>query len=260
MTLRFSDGYRNAVQQLSSCKHVLNNAEIRVFTGTQPSDANQAETGTLLFKITKSGGTRTSEVRATGSTTLTGGSSGSVDTLTVNSIEVMGTSVPFNTSLTQTAADVVTMVNNNPKNLLFFASSSGAVVTLTAKPGLGTLANGWVVAGTSTTITQSYVNIGSGVAGVTAVNGVTFNGSTAGALTKNASETWSGTGVANGTAGWFRVIGSVADAGSLDSSAVQIRVDGAIATSGSEMNMSNTTVAISAVQTVNTFTITEPAA
>lgn len=257
MTLRFSDAYRNAVQQLGSCKHILNNAEIRIFTGTQPADANAAETGTLLYKITKSSGARTAETKATGTVTLTGGSSGSVDSITVNSIEVLGTSVPFNTSLTQTAADVVAMINLNPKNLLYFASSSGAVVTLTAKPGLGTLPNTWVVSGTNTTITSSYANMASGV---TAVNGVTFGVSTAGVLVKNPNETWSGVGLAAGTAGWFRVIGSVTDAGTLDSSAVQIRVDGSIATSGSEMNMSSTLVAVSAVQTVNTFSITEPAA
>ncbi len=259
MALRFSKGLRNFLNEGGSLKQALANGKILVYTGSQPTTADDAVAGTLLVTITKNGAAHTNEVLATGSVTLTGGASGSVNTVTVNSIDILGTAVSFNTSLSQTATDVATQINNNPKNLLFTASAVGAVVTITAKPGLGTLGNGWVVSATLTTITASYVNLGSGVAGVNPANGLTFGDSATGALVRNASETWSGTATATGTAGWFRYVGSVTDPGTADASEVYIRLDGNIATSGANLNMSNTAIVSGAVQTINGFTLTYPA-
>lgn len=87
--------------------------------------------------------------------------------------------------------------------------------------------------------------------------GVTFDAPVAGAISKAAAETWSGTAGASGTAGWFRLY-EATDVPS-SSSTVNSRIDGNIATSGANMNMSNTFIASGAVQTVSTFTITLPA-
>lgn len=259
MALRFSTGLRNFVNEGSSWKRALANGKIEIYTGAQPTTGNDAVSGTLLVTITKAGGAHTAEVAATGTVTLTGGSSGSVDSVTVNSIDILGASVPYATSLTVTAAAVAAQINNNPKNFMFTATSSGAVVTITALPGLGTLGNSWAVSASLTTVTATYVNVGSGVAGVNAVNGLTFGDSAAAVLTKNPAETWSGTAVASGTAGWFRFKGSVADAGSTDSSEVYLRMDGAIASSGAELNMSNTAIVNLAVQTLTSAQFTYPA-
>lgn len=73
--------------------------------------------------------------------------------------------------------------------------------------------------------------------------GCTFEasaGTNPGELEKNAAETWSGTAVATGTAGWFR-LRRKADAGTA-SSTTEPRVDGAIGTSGQQMNLGSTTV------------------
>jgi hypothetical protein len=83
---------------------------------------------------------------------------------------------------------------------------------------------------------------------------------TAGLITKDVTQTWSGTAVATGTAGWFRYKGSVVDAGALDSSAVFLRLDGSVATSGAQMNMSSTSITSGALQTLSTFNFTVPAA
>ena len=64
--------------------------------------------------------------------------------------------------------------------------------------------------------------------------------STAGALSKLASETWSGTVLADGTAGWFR-LREATDAG-IAVSATMARYDGAIATSGAQMNLGSLTL------------------
>lgn len=257
MALRFSKGLRNFLLEAGSMKNALANGRIQIYTGAQPTDADSAVAGTLLATITLAAGAFTAEVLATGSVSLDSGGSGSVNTFTVNSLEIMGSATAFNSTLTQTAADIVTKINNNPKNLLFVASSVGATITITAKPGLGTLANGWVVATTVTTITKTDNNMANGVL---AVNGLTFGDATAGVLSKPSADTWSGAAVATGTAGWFRYLGSVADAGAADASEVYIRMDGSVATSGSDLNMSNTNFVTLAVQTIADFAFTQPAA
>jgi hypothetical protein len=257
MALRFSTGLRNFLNEQGSVKQALNNGKIYIYTGTQPTSADDAAAGTLLAIVSKSSGALTEEVQSTGTVTLTGGASGSINTLTVNSIAVLNVTVPFNTSLTQTATDLAAAINNNPKNLLYIASASGAVVSIKGKLGLGATPNGWVVASTATTITKTDVNM---AGGVDAVNGLTFGDSDAGTLVKAANETWSGVGLAAGTAGWFRYEGALADTEASDTAGAFNRMDGNISTSGANLNMSSTTVAIGATQTISTFNLTVPAA
>lgn len=258
MALRFSDGLRNFLLEAGSLKNAFANGRIQIYTGAQPTTANDAVAGTLLATITLNAAAFTAEVLSVGSVALTGGASGSLNTLTVNSIEIMGSATPFNVSLAQTAQDVVSKINNNPKNLLFVASlTPTSTITITAKPGLGTLANGWVVASTATTITKTDTNM---AGGVNSVNGLTFGDAIAGKLVKAVLEVWSGLAVTDGTAGWFRLLGSVADGGLADAAAAFLRLDGNIATSGANLNMSNTNFVTGATQTLSTFSFTEPAA
>lgn len=263
MALRFSPAAQNFIAENGSWKDLFDQGSIEIYTGTQPATPDLAVTGTLLVTITSSAGAKTDEVRSQGTVTLTGGASGSVDTLTVNSVEIMGSATNFNSTLTQTAIDVALKINRNSANKSIVAVANGAVITLTAQPGMGTVPNGWVVASTVTTITKTDVNMGTTTAGVTAVNGLKMDyNAAAGVLTKDVTQTWSGTAVGAGTqtAGWFRFKGSVADAGALDSSAVFLRVDGSIATSGAQLNMSSTSVTSGALQTLSTFSFTVPAA
>jgi hypothetical protein len=266
MALRFSPALQNFIAEKGSWKDFFDNGSIEIYTGTQPATPDLAVTGTLLVTLTSGGGAKTNEIASQGTLTLDSGASGSVDTFTVNSIEIMGSSTAFNASLTQTAADIALKCNRNPKNHLFHVTSSGAVITITALPGMGTLPNGWVVAATYTTIAGTAANMGAGgaaTAGVLAVNGLRMDyNAAAGVLTKDTTQTWSGTAVGAGTqtAGWFRYKGSVADAGALDSSAVFMRLDGNIATSGANMNMSSTSITSGALQTLSTFSFTVPAA
>lgn len=258
MTLRFSPALQNFIAEDGSWKDFFDGGVIEIYSGAQPATPNLAVTGTLLATVKLNDGAVTSEVQSVGSVTLNTGAAGSVDTLTVNSIEIMGSSTPYNTSLTQTAADVALKCNRNPKNKLYKVTSAGAVITITATFGQGTLPNGWVVASTVTTITKTDANM---AGGVNQVNGLKMDyNAAAGVFTKDSTQTWSGTAVATGTAGYFRFKASIADAGALDSAALYLRMDGAISTSGAEMNMSSTTVTSGALQTVSTFQVTVPAA
>ncbi|KJR41487.1 Carbohydrate-binding, CenC-like domain protein [Candidatus Magnetoovum chiemensis] len=86
--------------------------------------------------------------------------------------------------------------------------------------------------------------------------GLTFDDSADGTMNKKTGETWSGTAVASSTAGWFRLVTS-SDSG--NSSIVEERIDGSVATSGAQLNMSSTSITEGAVQTISTFQITVPA-
>lgn len=90
----------------------------------------------------------------------------------------------------------------------------------------------------------------------TATNGLTFAAAAAGVASK--SGVWSMNGVAAGTAGWFRLKANALDDNSL--STTLPRLDGSVAVSGADMNLSNITIAIGAPTTIDSFTYTVPAA
>lgn len=270
MALRFAPSVQNFIAANGSWKDVFDGGIIEVYSGSQPATPDLAVSGTLLVTFTSSAGAFTPETRALGILTLSGATSGSVDTVTLLGKEIMGSATAYNTSLTQTAADVCLKINRNPKNkFVVAANNSSAVITLTACPGFGTLLNAAALTITSTTLTSAVTSTtfgsgtGGGTAGVDAVNGLKMDyNAAAGLITKDVTQTWSGTAVAVGTqtAGWFRVKGSVSDAGALDSGAVYLRMDGAVATSGAQMNMSSTSITYGAVQTLSAFNFTVPAA
>lgn len=258
MAFRPSKALRNYMLEDGAFKKAMSNSTMRWYTGSQPATPETAPSGTLLNTITLASGALTREVLSAGSVDLTGGASGSVDTITVNSIEIMGSATSFITSLALTAAAIATKINDNPMNHLFTASVSATdKIDIKAKPGLGALPNGWVVASTVTTITKTDANMASGV---TAVNGLNWGDGTANTIVKLATASWSGTAVATGTAGWFRFEAAVADALGTDSTESILRLDGAIATSGAEFNMSSTSITSGVSYSVDSFTITFPTA
>lgn len=83
------------------------------------------------------------------------------------------------------------------------------------------------------------------------------NTAASGVLSKQ-TNTWDGVAVATGTAGYFRYCASTSDAGG--TSTTEVRIQGGVATSGSELNMSSTSITTSATTTIDTFDITMPAA
>ncbi len=254
MSLKYSTGSRDFMAGVGSFKDAFQNGRIEIYTGAQPASAEAAVTGTLLCTITDTSASHTPEVLAAGTLTLDSGGAGSVDSVTVNSVNVLGASVPFNTSLTQTAADVAAQINSNHSVPEYTATSAGAVVTIKALPGTGTGPNGYVVGGTYTTIAATPVNLSGGVA---AINGLKYGAPGSATIAKLASQTWTGVNVASGTAGWYRAYGSAADAGALDSALTTIREDGAIAASGAQLNMS-TAFTIGATTTITTWSRTLP--
>lgn len=255
MTMRLSTGLINFLAKQGSVDDALRNGYIEIFTGAQPASADAAAVGTLLSTITSGSLARTPEVLATGSLTLTGGAAGSLNTLTVNGSDILGAAVPFNGTLGQTATDIASQINRLASSPQYSAVAVGSVVTISALPGTGAGANGFVVAAAATTLTVTETNM---AGGVSPANGLLFDKVAAGVLPMAAIQTWSGTNAATGAAGWFRQHGSVADANLLDAAGVALRIDGAISTSGSEMNLNNTGFVVGATTTIAGWTMTIP--
>jgi hypothetical protein len=79
-----------------------------------------------------------------------------------------------------------------------------------------------------------------------------------GVVAKASAETWGGNGLATGTAGYFR-IRTGADTGATDSTSA-VRIDGTVATSGGDMNLTGTSVAVGAPFIISAASISLPLA
>lgn len=91
-----------------------------------------------------------------------------------------------------------------------------------------------------------------------ALNGLDFAAPVDGVLSKDPAEVWSGVGVADGTAGWFRFRGNAVDGGGASNTLP--RLDGRIGLpgSGAEMILSNLNVTTGATTTIDSLSIAWP--
>ncbi len=105
-----------------------------------------------------------------------------------------------------------------------------------------------------TKLVRITLSSGDFVAG-TAANGINLGIATDGVIGKDSDETWSGVGIVAGNAGWFRLYDNTATTGASNSA---IRLDGAIATTGAQMSMSNTTITKKGTTTIGSVAITDP--
>ncbi len=105
---------------------------------------------------------------------------------------------------------------------------------------------------TGTLLLRATISSGAFVAGV-ATNGLNIATAASGVSSKEAAEVWSGVGLANGTAGWFRFH---SNAYTLGLSTTAVRMDGVCGITSGEMQMSSLSVAIGATITVDTGTFT----
>lgn len=87
-------------------------------------------------------------------------------------------------------------------------------------------------------------------------DGISFDAAaSSGVLAKAPSEVWSGVVWASGTAAWYRHV-TAADDGT--SSATAVRLQGSVATSGADLNLSSTTLISGATQTIDYYSIALP--
>lgn len=89
------------------------------------------------------------------------------------------------------------------------------------------------------------------------VTGLSWDEPVAGVLSKAAAESWQGTAVATGTAGWFRCYQDGDDPANAETTLA--RFDGSVSTSGAQLNLTSTAIVATAVQTISSFPLTLPA-
>lgn len=252
--VRLSTGARNGLAQGLGFGGLFNGGRIEIYTGTQPTTADSAASGTLLGTITSGSGALTKETRASATLTVTGGS-GTLTSVTVGTFnitpDISFAPVVWATDTTVTAALIAAAINRNG---YAEATSTGAVVTVKLRPGAGV--NTLALAAAGITCTGS-----SFAGGVAAVNGLYFGSAASGVISKPTTQVWSLVGVAVGTAGWFRLFGSdTADSGAVVSAAPYYpRIDGSVAVSGADLNMSNISIVVGTPVTIDTFSWTQPA-
>lgn len=256
MTVRISTGLRNHLAGRGSFKDAFEGGRLEVYSGTQPASADSAASGTLLCTFTDNAGTFTAETPATASIKINSGAGGSFTAVTIDGVGILDKEVAYNTSIAQTVADLAAAINASSSNKDWIATASSDTVTLTARPGRGDRFNSLTLATTKTTMSTTETNPASGAA---SSNGLKFDAAANGTISKRTGQTWSGTAAASGNAGWFRLYGPGTDAGGADSAGTMLRYDGAIGTSGAQLNVSSTSITASAVQTISSFAPSFPA-
>lgn len=84
------------------------------------------------------------------------------------------------------------------------------------------------------------------------VTGLTFDAPSGRTLSKPTAAVWRATGIAAGTAGWFR-LRQPSDTGV--ESTTEKRIDGLVARTGADLNMTNTVFAVGSPHTIDTCRI-----
>lgn len=101
---------------------------------------------------------------AEGHVNLTGGASGNVSSITINSVELLSGTVNFNSSLSQTAADIADNINANTSTPNYTARADGTKIFIRGVTE-GDTENGRAISVTSATITTTTRNMEHGVFG-----------------------------------------------------------------------------------------------
>lgn len=96
-----------------------------------------------------------------GSVELTGGASGSVDGITVNTIQIMSGAETFDTDLDTTASNVADNINAHTSTPNYTAVAVGSVINITPVD-VGSASNGYAVVSSTTTITTTDTNMSGG--------------------------------------------------------------------------------------------------
>ena len=147
-------------------------------------------------------------------------------------------------------------------------------MTLRLSTGLrAAMLNGGATGGVKGALDGGFINIYSGPQPISADTGATgtllatvsvnaeggglhFDAATGGTLNKAAAENWKFTGLAVGTAGWFRFYPAGGSPGA--ASATEARFDGSIASSGGDVSLSNVSIAVGSPGTIDGFGFSLP--
>jgi hypothetical protein len=243
---RLSTGCVNKLAKGKTIKEIFHDGVLNIYSGAQPATADTATSGTLLAQISYASGAFTAGTKSTRqiSKDVIGSSTeGHTFTLTINGTGYTYTAgAGSSTTIVATALaalvdedDLVEAYTDQGANL-FVRSRYGGVSFTIVESGTGTQ-----------TVTTPVAN--------SRANGLHFGSASAGVLSKE-SGTWSGDGIADGQAGWFRFCGNATDAGG--ASTTLVRMDGSISTTLGDLILRSLTVETGVPITIDQFDITFP--
>lgn len=253
--IKLSTGFVNQMTSISSVREITNNMKIEIRTGTQPTNADAADSGTLLWTATLNSGAYTPETLATAVCNLSTATANPT-VFTIGGVKICDiAALPTFTTATDLATNLKTLINASPFALGFKASSSTSTLTITAPKNSGAYINGVTVTITATNLSGSWNFSG----GVTCLNGLSLPEPVAGVITYDPDiEVWSGKGLVDGTPAHFRIKCTGGDTGAADSSGLYARIDGNIAQVGGDMTVSVSSVVANKTQLIEEFSITMP--
>jgi hypothetical protein len=260
MAEKFSTGLVNYLLNEGCLKQGMQDFILKFFSGTAPASADDAEGGaTVLCKLTKNSqpvDLTELSIAKQAMIEITVATTGNTVIVAINGVDYTYTVLAEDDDLRKVARKVALMLSGIPEVIAVALAANGAD---------GKIAVQSRIAGLSFTIAK-----GGGGGGGTATWTVTDNtiansrsdalqwGSVAaGKISKEAGNPWSGVNLANGVASWFRVV--LPDDDGL-ASTTRLRIQGAVATSGAEINMNSTTFTQNATTTQDSLDITIPMA
>jgi hypothetical protein len=252
MALKLSTGLRNFLIGEGCLRKAFEDGILNIYSGTSPTEADDAETGVLLARISKSSGVVAANARSTPKLcTVT--ISGTPDAGDVVKLDIDGTNYQYtlaaaDDSVAKVALKVARMLNDSPHVDAIATGSTGVIYVQSRIAGVDFT----LTEETSTGIT---VAVSADIVANIAVDTLKLGVPVLGVISKNA-DTWSDVALATGTAGYFRLVTSQ-DLGT--DNATDLRIQGTVSTSGADLNMSNINIVSGATQTIDTFTLTEPA-
>ncbi len=258
MSVIYSTGAVNFRGGEGSLRKMLEDCVLDIYGATTPPlTADEAPSGTKLCRVTLASGAVAVTDRSTPRVyKITVPNATNLNTCKVNvTVDGVGPTTytytianPPDTTDTKVAIKIARMLNDIDQLSAIAdqdATAPGALWVQGKIDGLDlTLADG----GGTTTLTVTAKQAAA------RVNTLYFGPPAAGVLSKM-SGVWSGVNLATGVASYFRFVLPV-DSGIL--STTDPRVQGVIATSGAELNMSNTTLTVGATTTIDNASITLP--
>ena len=253
MSLKLSTGLRNFLTGEGNLRKAFEDGILNIYSGTPPTEADDAATGLLLIRVTKSSGPVAANARSTPklcTVTISGTpDAGDIVKLDIDGTNYQYTLVADDDTVAKVALKVARMLNDSPHVDAIATGSSGVIYVQSRIPGVDFT----LTEETSMGIT---VAVSADIIANVALNTLKLLAPVAGVITKNA-DTWSGLVLAVGVASYYRLVTS-SDLGT--DNPTDLRIQGTVGLSGTDMEMSNINFnTIGVTETVDTFSFTEPA-
>ena len=238
MTLKLSTGMRNKMLGIEEPTVVLMaKSTIAIVDGGASEDT-----------ITDSGSGFVTAGFVVGDTITIAGSAADDGTYTLTGVAAGTLSVATGSFTGESAGNVIAIAAAQGGSLRDILQNGIIEIRSGSAPGPDAAATGTLLG--TITVSSGAFSAGS------ETNGLEFGNASSGEIEKSSSETWSFEAIATGTAGHFRMKGNATDTGAV--STTLPRIEGSIATSGGDFNMTTTSITSGYTYTVNSFKFTMP--